>query len=97
MFLNNFHNKAKFSIQSLDIWSAVWDSDWHLIDVNNQKMIFMLILRGQEAKLIKVPFFEVTLTAYTKVRFVIRSMGSHTICKDTDLCLYLVLIFRFRL
>lgn len=43
------------------------DADWYYFDINNQKMIAVLILRGKQAKLIKVPFFEVTLNAYTKV------------------------------
>lgn len=43
------------------------DADWYYFDLSNQKMIAMLILRGKQAKLIKVPFFEVTLNAYTKV------------------------------
>lgn len=41
--------------------------DWHLLDVNNQKMIATLIRRGQKATFVRVPFFEVTLMAYTKV------------------------------
>ncbi|XP_031633877.1 odorant receptor 22c-like [Contarinia nasturtii] len=54
-------------LKSLDICKMVCDSDWYYLDVNNQKMIHMLILRGQMAKFVKVPFFEVTLTAYTKI------------------------------
>ncbi|XP_055301169.1 odorant receptor 22c [Sitodiplosis mosellana] len=57
----------QISEHSLGIWRAVWAADWHLLDVNNQKMIVALIRRGQKPKLVKVPFFEVTLTAYTKI------------------------------
>lgn len=69
--MNGFFFRAVF-FQSLDIWRAIWEADWHYIDINNQKMIAMLILRGRKAKLVRVPFFEVTLNAYTKVRTIWR-------------------------
>lgn len=54
-------------LQSLDICRAIWDSDWYYLNTNNQKMIQLLILSSQKPKFVKVPFFEVTLNAYTKV------------------------------
>lgn len=52
----------------MDISGAIWNGDWHYLNLHNQKMIAMLIMRGQKPKYVKVPFFEVTLVAYAKVR-----------------------------
>lgn len=53
----------------MDIGSAVWNVDWYHLDSNNQKLVAMMILRSQNAKFIKVPFFEVTLNAFAKVKY----------------------------
>lgn len=66
-------------LQSLDICKAIYYSDWHHLDRYNQQMIRLIILRGQKAKLVQVPFFEVTLTAYTKVLIIFISFSMYFI------------------
>lgn len=63
--LSGFH-------QSLDIFNATWEENWYLLDVANQKIIALMLLRSQKPKYVKVPFFEVTLIAYTKVNLIQR-------------------------
>lgn len=58
----------QISEHSVDIFKATWEGNWYHLDIDNQKIIAMMLLRSKKAKLVHVPFFEVTLTAFTKVK-----------------------------
>lgn len=53
--------------QSYDIHEAAYSIDWYKLDVRNQRLIAMVILRAQTPCGIVVPFFESSLQTFTTV------------------------------
>lgn len=59
--------------QSTEVYFTCWDVHWQQLDVDNQKLMLMMICRSQRSKSIRVPFFELSLFAYSKVIWLLMS------------------------
>lgn len=54
-------------LQSYDIHEAAYFVDWYKLDIRNQRLISLVILRAQTPCGVVVPFFESSLQTFTTV------------------------------
>lgn len=54
-------------IQSSEIAIAAYSMQWHHSNQKVRQIILMMIHRSQQAKVVRIPFFSVSLEAYMKI------------------------------